>query len=178
MHEYYDNETGDNEQALEEVLQPKFFTPCLILVDVPKKCPDSVRLQLMDSFALFFADPGAAVNSVRAAVEALLSDVGVKRYKIVGKSANGKGRRRGISLHERLSLLPNKYQHLGEMLLAVKWLGNAGSHDGEPVGAAEILVAYAFIEHILSEIYEGKVNKLRASAKLINKNKGPVKKAK
>lgn len=166
--EYDDDETGWS-QSTEDRFVPRFFDPALRLMDIPSQCPDAAAGHLLDSFALFFANPGAALNSARAAVEAVLTDLGVKRFVVA------KGKRKPINLHQRIQLLPAKYKELVDMLLAVKWLGNAGSHDGEKPTIADVRMTYDLLEHVLSEIYEKKTGKLKAVAKKINKKKGPLK---
>lgn len=165
--EYEDEDRGWT-RSIEEPLTPKYFHPPLVLMDVPSKCPEKVTGYLHESFALSFADPSAALNSARTAVEALMTALGIKRFAIV------RGKQKAISLHQRIQLLPTKYQEQKDLLLAVKWLGNAGSHDGEKATTADVSITYDLLEHVLSEIYEGKGKKLRAMAKKVNKKKGPV----
>ncbi|MDN4053163.1 DUF4145 domain-containing protein [Massilia sp. YIM B02763] len=152
----------------EDRFTPKFFMPALTLMDIPGDCRASVSVHLEESFALFFNDPGAALNAARAAVEALLTDLGVKRFVV------SKGKRRPINLHQRILHLPAKYQHLADLMLAAKWLGNAGSHDSGAPTQADVRVMYDLLEHVLSEIYEEKGKKLKAIAKKVNKKKGPA----
>jgi hypothetical protein len=165
--EYEDEEHGWV-QSSDERFTPKYFNPPLVLMDIPKTCPPGAEVHLRDSFALFFADPGAALNCMRTAVESLLTNLGIRRFVIV------KGKRRPVNLHQRIQLLPAKYQDVKEMLLAVKWLGNAGSHDGEEANAGDVRITYDLLEHALSEIYEAKGKKLKAVAKKVNKKKGPL----
>ena len=61
---------------------PKYFNPPLILMDIPTECPREAAVHLMGSFALFFADPGAALNCTRAAVEAVLTNLGINRFVV------------------------------------------------------------------------------------------------
>ncbi|CAM2789336.1 DUF4145 domain-containing protein [Janthinobacterium lividum] len=166
--EFEDDEHGWR-QTTDDVFTPKYFNPPLVLMDIPANCPAEVTANLTKSFALYFADPGAALNCARAAVEALLTALGIKRFTIA------KGKRRLIFLHQRIPLLPKKYEELKEMLLAVKWLGNAGSHDGDKLNSGDVRTTYDLLEHALSEIYEGKGKKLKAIAKKVNKKKGPLK---
>ena len=166
--EYEDPEFGLSEST-EDLFTPHYFHPPLVLMDIPQKCPEKVSEYLQESFALFFADAGAALNCARTAVEALMTALGIKRFTIV------KNKQRSINLHQRIQLLPPKYQEQKDLLLAVKWLGNAGSHDGDKATAADVRVAYDLLEHVLSEIYEGKGKKLKAMAKKVNKKKGPLK---
>ena len=66
---------------------------------------------------------------------------------------------------------------LGELeniLYALKWLGNAGSHANSEISVDDVFDAYEFMNHILNEIYEPK-QKLEKLAKEIRKKKGPVK---
>lgn len=166
--EYEDPEHG-YAQTIEDLFSPSFFHPPLRLLDIPADCPSEASKHLQESFALFFADPGASLNCARAAIESVLTDLGIKRFVVVKKT------RRPISLHQRISMLPPKLSHLAEMLTAVKWLGNTGSHADSEVSRDDVVVAYNLIEHVLAELYEKKTKKLAAIAKKVNKKKGPVK---
>lgn len=166
--EYEDEEHGFV-QTTDEIFTPQYFQPHLVLMDIPQKCSVEVRSNLAQSFAIFFVDPGAAMNCARAAVEALLNDLGIRRFTVA------KGKQKPISLHQRIQSLPTKHQELTELLLAVKWLGNAGSHDGDKPTGADVQIMYDLLEHVLSEIYEGKSEKLKAIAKVVNNNKGLLK---
>lgn len=165
-----EDEEGIPEQIYEDYFRPKYFEPHLKLMKFPKGCPESVSKPLEDSFALFFASSSAASNSVRIAIEALLTELKIRRFNLVG------GKRRFVSLHQRIALLPAKYAHLKDLILAIKWLGNAGSHDGATeVSLDDVMDSYELTEHILQEIYAPKASKLKALAKKVNKKKGPVK---
>ena len=161
------DEHGYPEQVYGDFFKPLFFHPHLKLISVPENTPDEVKKKLNDSFQLFFSSPSAASNHVRAAIESLLNNLNVNRYRV----SNGK--RRLINLHQRIDLLPAKYAELKDLLIAVKWLGNAGSHSGKELTADDVMDAYEIMEHILSEIYENKSTKLKALAKKVNKAKGP-----
>lgn len=167
----YEGEDGWD-QAMENLFYPEFFSPPLVLIDIPKGCPESVRTHLKESFALFFADSGAALNCVRSSVEALLTDIGVGR-----KTKTKKNTFRTLSLHERIGRIPAQYRALSDMFLAIKWLGNAGSHGGDTPNSEDVRNAYELIEHVLSEVYDLRSKKLGAITKKINKKKGPEKKA-
>lgn len=168
--DYFEYEDEDGwERSSDDRFLPKYFNPPLVLMDIPAACPQEATAHLMESFALFFADPGAALNCTRAAVEAVLTNLGIKRFVVA------KGKRKPINLHQRIELLPPKYASLKDMLLAVKWLGNAGSHHGDESNAGDVRTTYDLLEHALSEIYEAKVKKLTAIAKRVNKKKGPLK---
>jgi hypothetical protein len=168
LFEYEDEEHGWVQDA-DERFDPKFFQPSLVLMDIPEECPLPAAEHLHASFSSFFSDPGASLNSVRAAVEAVLTDLGIKRFNVSGK------KRRPLSLHQRILLLPAKYKEQADLLLAVKWLGNAGSHDSDTPERHDVSLAYDLLEHILSDIYIQKAKKLKSLAKKVNKKKGPIK---
>lgn len=160
---------GAPDQVYSDFFIPRHFEPHLRLFSIPDNCPKSVSDLLNESFKLFFSSPNAAANNVRAAIEELLTELKIKRFS----TANGK--RRFISLHQRISLLPAKYAQFKDMILAIKWLGNAGSHGHAEVTMDDVMDAYELTEHILEEIYETKSKKLKAIAKKVNKKKGPSK---
>lgn len=80
-----------------------------------------------------------------------------------------------MNLHERLLLLPKKYTHIKEHLIAVKWLGNAGSHSGGSVTQYDVSDAYELLEFALRAIYDDSAKKLTMFANRVNKRKGPLK---
>ena len=165
----YEDEHGEWAQAIEDLFKPKFFEPHLVLLTIPPKCPETIVKPLHDSFALYFSATGAALNSVRTAIEELLTELKVPRFNVV------KRQRRFINLHQRIALLPQKYQGLQDILTAIKWLGNAGSHANKPPSADDVLNAYELLEHVLAEVYAPKAKHLEAIAKKVNKKKGPAK---
>jgi hypothetical protein len=148
--------------------RPTYFLPHLKLFPVPKQCPEEVASHVARSFGIFFAEPQGAANCVRMAVEALLTELKVPRFTKVA------GKQKLISLHQRIGLLPPKYGSLKDMIYAIKWLGNAGSHDGDPVSMDDVMDSYELLEHILEEVYAPKTEKLKKLAKKVNKKKGPI----
>lgn len=166
--EYADEELGWA-QTTEDAFSPKYFEPPLMLLDIPDKTHLDACTHLRDASALYFADPGAAMNCARAAIEVVVTDLGVKRFAVV------KGKRKPINLHQRILALPPKYKEVVDLLLAIKWLGNAGSHDGKAPDSGDLRVTFDLLEHALSEIYEAKATTLKAIAKKVNKKKGPLK---
>jgi hypothetical protein len=162
--EMYDDD-GTPYTGLQDTFRPLYFHPHLILFQPPKETPTNVVKELNRSYQIFFCDPSAAANHVRSALECLLTELGVSRFQSTGK-------RRFLSLHDRILRMPKRYQAHSDLLLAVKWLGNAGSHRGL-MKRDDVLDAYEIVEHLLSEIYESKASYVRTLAKKINKRRGP-----
>jgi hypothetical protein len=158
---------GEPEYEYTRFFKPLFFDPPLRLFDVPSTAPDEVQHELEQSFAQFFASPSAALNFARSAVEALVTHLGVKRFFVQ------KGKRRPLSLHARIELLPAQYGHVKDLLLAIKWLGNAGSHPGSEISADDVLDAYELIHHVLGEIFGGRSKAMKSLAKKVNRRRGP-----
>lgn len=115
---------------------PQHFTPSLKMFTPPKNTPESVIEEINKSFSLFFSDPSSSANHVRVALENLLTHLKIKRF------ITRDGKRQFLSLHNRIDLLPRKFDHIKDIFLAVKWLGNAGSHSQHVVTTDDVLDAY------------------------------------
>jgi len=114
---------------------------------------------------LFFADYGASANHIRIALERILDHLKVKKFELK------RGKRVFISLHKRILLLPSKYNDVSDLLFAIKWLGNTGSHSHK-ITIDDVMDAYEILEVVLNEIIENKTKKIKKMAKKINKRKG------
>ena len=172
--DYAYDENGEPEVDYSDFFKPRYFEPPLKILSAPKDTPPSVVLLLEESFRLLFSSPSAALNQVRIATEQLLTELGVKRFNVRGN------KRFSLSLHARIALLPEKYAAFKDMIFAIKWLGNAGSHapgENNEIMMDDVLDAYEFLDHVLKELYLPKqIDALKKKAKAVNKKKGPVKK--
>ncbi len=163
---YHDHE-GVPDVGYDDYFQPEFFSPHLKIFHSPKGIPEEVENEINKSFSLLFSDPSSAANHIRVALEHLLTHLKIKRY------FNNNGRRSFLSLHKRIALLPNKYDHIKDLFFAVKWLGNAGSHSNHKVTLDDVLDSYELMDEMLVEIFYNRRAKAKALAKKINKKKGP-----
>lgn len=163
------DENNEPEQFYSDCFRPKYFEPPLRIIDIPTNCPQSVVDPITESFRLVFASPSAAANNIRIAIENLLTELKIKRFNLA------KGKRQFIPLHFRIALIPEKFKDLKDLMLAIKWLGNSGSHDHDAMTMDDVFDAYELTEHVLKEIYEPNAQKLKALAKKVNKKKGPAK---
>ena len=150
-----------------EYFKPKFFWPHLKFFRFPKSTPDNVSSEINKSFELVFSDASSAANHIRIALEHLLTMLKVKRLSTRG------GRRTYLALHNRIDLLPTRLSDLKELFLAIKWLGNAGSHSNTSVEMDDIFDAFELMEELLKVIYANESKRLRTLAQKINKKKGP-----
>lgn len=141
--EYTSNE-GDWEYV--DYFQPRYCHPMPNIIEVPRKCPDEVKNQLSDAFSLFWPNQAACANKIRGSLEFLLNHLGVPKQK-----ESDKEKPVSLSLHDRINAYAANDPIIGSQLMALKWLGNTGSHDGE-VSRSDILDAFEILEHTLEEL--------------------------
>ncbi len=167
--DYYYDEQGIPEQEWETYFRPKYFFPHLKLFQYPPDITEQVAKELDASFELFFCSPSSAANHVRISLENLLTALKIKRFNTKAK------RRLYLNLHQRIELLPKKHENLQELLLAIKWLGNAGSHSTQSITKDDVMDAYEIMDEVLGVVFPQQKRSARSIAKEINKKKGPRK---
>lgn len=164
--EYIQLYNGDHDREYVDYFKPIFFYPPLHLFNIPQKTPDDVKESAKSSFSLLFNNQSAAANQIRIALECLLTHMGIKRYN------NSGGRRRRLNLHQRIDLLPTKYQHVKDLCFAIKWLGNSGSHCGDEITMDNVFDGYDMLSFLLDEVYANRQIHAKQLAKRINAKKG------
>lgn len=148
-------------------LHAKFVFPAPDFFALPRRCPSKVSEEVRRAFALFWADREAAANRVRTSVEYLLDSLGIQKSQ---KTAGGKMRK--LNLHERIVLFQKVQPAVGAQLLAIKWIGNAGSHP-EELSDDDLFDAFEMLSHALEEIIEKRTERVARLASEINKRKAP-----
>ena len=166
--DFLENEDGSPSISYSEVFIPEYFYPALNLFTVSEKCPETVTREIKGSFKLFFADPSAAANYVRKAVDEILTGKGIARF-----ATNKKGKRVRIPLHNRIVTFGNAKPDVAKKLLAIKWLGNEGSH-ADAISKNDVLDAYEILEWVLDDLYVGYRKQLENKVFKINKTKKPL----
>lgn len=165
---WYDVSVGYD--RIDNFYHPKAIYPAPPLIPVPSKCPISIATELSAAFSLFWSDNGSCLNRIRIALERLLTHFKIKRF---GKSK--KGHREPIGLHSRIELLRKRRPTLADLcdrMLAVKHLGNAGSHPGS-VHSDDVFDALDIFDELLQESFAKHRTALAKQVKQINKRKGP-----
>ncbi|HLL06997.1 MAG TPA: DUF4145 domain-containing protein [Myxococcaceae bacterium] len=151
------------------VYAPRFFLPAPPIFRVPNGTIQSVRDELMRAWTLYWSDAASCANRIRTCVELLLTYVGVPQStRPLGKKPAR------LSLHARIEKFRVRAPELAESLMAVKWLGNAGSHVGE-LKKDDVLDGFELLEHVLAEVFEERSKRLKRLQKDIVKWKGPRK---
>lgn len=148
---------------------PLYFHPPLSIIQNTSVYPNNIQKSLKDSFSLFFADLESCANKIRIVLEILLNNERVNRTAIV------KHKRVWLSLHRRILLYESTNPEIARKLLAIKWIGNAGSHSGS-IRKDDILDAYIILENVLNSIYSESEKDIAKTVRLIIKSKGPISK--
>jgi len=154
----------DGNVVLQETFSPSFCSPMPNIIELPKKCSDEVREELQAAFSIFWLNTAACAGRIRVALECLMNDLKVPKRK---KDKSGKYQ--DLGLHARIDSFAKTEPTLGPQLMALKWLGNSGSHDSRDVKASELLDAFEILEHALAEIVEGRSARVAALAKKLAK---------
>ena len=154
---------SENEWEYEEYFRPKFCYPMPDFFKFPAKCPQDVKNELRDAFAIFWSNKAACAGRLRVALEYLMNHIGVPKRK---KGSNGKFH--DLSLHARIEAFANKEPTIGAQLMALKWIGNTGSHDSN-VGTNDLLDSFEIMEHALAEIIGGHSARVAELAKQLTK---------
>lgn len=146
------------------------FYPAPILCYIPSETPYDVAALLKKSFKLYWVDIPAASNALRASLEGLLDELKVPNQE-VGKS----GKMNRMTLHRRLEVWAATEKDFAELCLALKEVGNLGSH-GDPVRSKHYFGSLEIYSHVLKELFENNAKKMKELAKSIQdeiKNKKP-----
>lgn len=128
---------GTGEQDWEETFYPRFFVPLVDIFPIPTKCPEPVQDILRESFSVAWQDFSAAGNKLRISIE--------KMIDIINPGGTGE-------LHDKLKALRNTNPEISDMLMAIKWIGNMGSHTSD-LKECDVAVAYQVMARVLEKLY-------------------------
>lgn len=127
--------------------RPRYFQPALRLIDIPESCPSEITEVIKVAFELFWNNTDSCANHIRISLELLCDHFCVPR-KINDRFLSPHKRIESLCKLEESGLAPLK-----EMLIAVKWLGNFGSH-GTKTSWEDAVDGFELLEHILSEVFD------------------------
>lgn len=161
-----DDDVYEPKMVFSDFLRPVSISPAPLLIQPPVGTPDLVEGALREASGLIWQSAEGAANQVRQAVEHLMDHQGVT------SSLPGAF----LSLHNRIKEFEKKDAANAEILLAVKWLGNSGSHAGG-LTRDDVFDAFDMVEYVLTNLFDTTAATIMAKAKAINTQKGPVKPA-
>lgn len=156
---YGDKDTQECQEGTVEKHQIKGIYPTLNLFKLPNSCPQSVKEELIKSFALYWIDLKACANKIRIAIEVLLDEQNIPKANI---------------LNSRLKEYPD--ETIKSDLFAIKLIGNTGSH-ADILTKDDILDAYEIMHKVLDELFEKSEEKLQRKVDMINETKKPISKS-
>lgn len=163
VEEYGYGHDGEPMQEFYERFKPRSLSPAPLPIRPPEDTPKLVRDALREASGLIWQSAEAAANQVRQAVEHLLDEQGVTKSATCAF----------LSLHNRIKEFASKDVKNAEILLAVKWLGNSGSH-ASGLTRDDVFDAFDMVELVLVNLYDTTTATIMAKVKAVNTQKGPV----
>lgn len=127
-----------------------YFSPALPIFELKDTYPSKVNVELAKSFSAYVSDPTTAGARIRTAIEFLLDEQGIQKFRTSKQGKEGSQVKFGLG--ERLKLFSETHSDLGNLLGGVKQLGNEATH-GSDMQHSDLLDAYQLIEHVLEELY-------------------------
>ena len=160
-HYAYDHE---GKTVTKHVFSPKSLLPSPPLLVLNSDVPEPIHETLRGSFDLFWLDSEACANRLRLALELILKDRGFPATDADGKFT---------ALHNRIDNWHARYGALtvATSLMAIKWLGNAASHE-TGISRDRLLDAYEIFSQLLKRLYPPDERGLDQLADEIIKSKG------
>ena len=157
------------DRQMARYMSVEFFSPPIPLIRANENFPNSVLGLMNTASSVLWVDASSAANRVRSAIEELLTLQGIPKALI---DKNRTRRRR--SAHQRIELLKTrkpKFADAADLLMAVKWIGNDGSH-GNELTVSDVLDGVELLNHALELMYDTSPADLKRKAAEINKRKG------
>jgi len=140
--------------------------PPPLMMSIPAAAPESVREGIVRASRVLLTDPGLAATALRGTVERFLTTEGVRR-----QTADGGFRAVHLRLDEWRNADDSREQ-VGHLLSAVKWLGNAGTHEDADLTVLEVLEGATLLDEAFQRWFRGP--DLDAKALAIIQAKGPA----
>jgi hypothetical protein len=148
-------------------LRPRSMFPAPYIIELVPEVPSPVKIELEQSFQLFWADLNAAANRLRTSLERALDEIGIKKY-------NKTGKRVSLPLASRITSFEKQYgNEFSEIFTALRHVGNLGTHAN--VSRVALLTAYEVYEHALGELFGKRKKKITARSKKLVKSRGKMK---
>lgn len=139
--------------------------PPLLLMPIPRAAPDEVRDGVLRASRVLFADAGLAATALRTIVERFMTSEG-----IASTTSRG-GFRSARERVEEWRKADSKRDAVAALFDAIRWLGNAGTHEDADVTMDEVLFGASCLDEAFHRLYTGP--NIDAQAQSINAARGP-----
>jgi hypothetical protein len=144
----YQKPDGEYVETLLKIYHPKFFFPNLRMFPLTDEVPKNIAKLIDESFSLYFLDNNSCANKIRVTIEYILDDL-----KAPIKRKTRRGKIEPISsLHQRIQHFSKKKPKICRLLLALKIIGNEGSHTIDTTND-DVLTAFEILELLVEMIY-------------------------
>lgn len=158
--------TGNLDERYIEFFEIKSIYPTISFFKIDENCPGEIKKSIVESFGLFWADTSSSGNKIRKTIELIMD-----KFGIVSIKKNKKEKDYYLSLDERIKefgKINDKNKEISNLLLGLKWLGNAGSHK-ENLSKEDILDAYSVLSHTIDDlfVYDGRKKEALEKSKKI-----------
>ncbi|MBF6427829.1 DUF4145 domain-containing protein [Nocardia cyriacigeorgica] len=147
----------DIDDTLDNYVRVRMLHPPVPVVEVPDSVPDSIRRTLIRAAGVSWSDPSAGVALLRQSIERLMDERG-----IAATASNGRFR----TLHQRITDFRGIESEVADLLEAVKWVGNEGSHPGG-LAAVDFVEAAELVELALKLLYKPDTTALHERARRV-----------
>lgn len=167
--DFYVSHSKEREEEYPNFAYSSFYTvshlhPPILLMTVPQSAPEQVRDGVIRASRVLFADPGLAATAMRATVERFLTSQGIPATDEKGTFQ---------SAHRRIQKwlkADSKRERIADMLDAVKWLGNVGTHEDSDLTSIEVLDGATVLDEAFHRLFTGP--DIDARAQTINAARG------
>ncbi|NYF42921.1 DUF4145 domain-containing protein [Streptosporangium sandarakinum] len=135
--------------------------PPLPLMKLPEAVPPQLRAIIESASATLFSDTSATANRIRSAIDCMLTHKKIARFS--------RNSRRPLTTHRRIEIFEEKNASAAKQLMAMKWIGNVGSHEVEQLPFSWLLDGIEHFSRAIELIYDPHEKMLAARAEKINK---------
>ncbi|WP_155058463.1 DUF4145 domain-containing protein [Streptomyces blattellae] len=161
------NVSGSEEDPYLVAYKVKHILPELPLIELPDGAPAGLQPMISAASASLLSDPSASANRIRSAIDCILDHKGVRKFP----QGNRKKR---LTTHARIELFRDKNPSAADQLMAMKWIGNVGSHESEVMPLAWVLDGIEHFAKAVEIVYDTKEKELMRRAAIINKKGGKL----
>jgi len=168
----YDEMNNRYNLVLNKFLIPSCFNPPMKIFQINDNVPEEIRDEIIKAFNVYWIDVSSCSNKIRVVVELIMDNRKVKKTFI------HRGKRKGYTLHKRIEFFKLTNPEEADLLMAIKWIGNTGSHRSDNLTRDDILDGLEILEHVLTKLYETDTKRIATLTKKINKRKKPLGKSK
>jgi hypothetical protein len=157
------DDSGDTHVA--DFVRLRFAVPALKIIRPPPRTPKTVSEAIDSAARIIWADPGAAANRLRFAIDELLTAYGMPRFR------NANGKRLRLTTDQRIRQFRRYELSAADALEAVKWIGNQGSHEAS-LNPTDVLDGADLLNHALKILYDRSQEEMERRIRAVNKRRG------